>query len=590
MDKTIAPNKFYEARINALKIEESEQLRWSRLWVTLRLFSFLAIPGVIWFFLESSWVVLFAILALIVFLFCVRKSIENKEKLQFIRTLIQFNFSEMKALNGDYTDFITGYEWIDTKHPYTYDLDVFGEKSIYQFLNRCVSKAGEELLANRLKGEIIGNSADQEAIEELSNHIEWGQRFRASNISENKSEEPKISLSEWIKQPHTAPKIYNFLRFVLPAIGWTLSLLYYFDIIDGFLLTIGALVVLFPTFQRLKETNKSSRILEELETTIQAIQKQNDLLHQLDVYSPLLNQLKTEAKTAAKELKLLELYCKRAGQRNNVLVGILLNFLFAWDVRLNFDLAKWKIVHVDKAAIWEKNVTEIEVLMSGATFRFNQRTSTCFAQIVQNQQFEIQAMGHPLILSDNRVTNDFVLTENELFTILTGPNMAGKSTFLRSLGVNYVLAKAGFPVVAKKFLAPELNLYSSMRNTDDLSSETSYFHAELLRLRFIVDAIEKNGEHVFIILDEILKGTNSKDKEEGSAMFLRKLCTLNARGIIATHDLKLTDLAENNPHIINRYFDSNIEGGEMSFDYQIRDGVAQNMNASFLLRKMGLSE
>ena len=187
------------------------------------------------------------------------------------------------------------------------------------------------------------------------------------------------------------------------------------------------------------------------------------------------------------------------------------------------------------------------------------------------------------------MSNDFELEEVEQFAIITGPNMAGKSTFLRSVGINLMLAKAGFPVMAEKFVFPNMNLYSSMRTSDNLSDETSYFHAELLRLRFIMDAIER-GESVFIILDEILKGTNSKDKEEGSAKFLQKLSDLGARGIIATHDLSLTELADKNSSIINLYFDTKIEGEDISFDYKMREGVAKNMNASFLLKKMRLTD
>ena len=165
--------------------------------------------------------------------------------------------------------------------------------------------------------------------------------------------------------------------------------------------------------------------------------------------------------------------------------------------------------------------------------------------------------------------------------------MAGKSTYLRSLGLTFVFSNAGFPVLAKSCKIPKLKLFSSMRTSDDLTVESSYFHAELIRLRFIMDAIE-NGENIFIILDEILKGTNSKDKEIGSARFLQKLKRLNARGIIATHDLSLCDLANNDSTFRNMCFDSIIEGENLSFDYRINEGVCKNMNASFLLKQMKL--
>ena len=196
-------------------------------------------------------------------------------------------------------------------------------------------------------------------------------------------------------------------------------------------------------------------------------------------------------------------------------------------------------------------------------------------------------MGHPFVQSQKRVPNDVDMNEENHFLIITGPNMAGKSTYLRSLGLAFICANAGFPILAKSCEIPQMSLYSSMRTTDDLTVESSYFHAELTRLRFIMDAIER-GEKVFIILDEILKGTNSKDKEIGSAKFLEKLKSLNAKGVIATHDLSLCNLATNNVAYKNWYFDSTIENNELSFDYKIREGVCQNMNASFLLKKMKL--
>ena len=177
--------------------------------------------------------------------------------------------------------------------------------------------------------------------------------------------------------------------------------------------------------------------------------------------------------------------------------------------------------------------------------------------------------------------------DNEQFIVLTGPNMAGKSTYLRSLGLAIICANAGLPILATSCKLPKVKLFTSMRTSDDLTVESSYFHAELMRLRFIVDEIEK-GEKVFIILDEILKGTNSKDKEIGSALFLQKLKRLKTKGIIATHDLSLCVLEDSDKAFKNMYFDSIIDGDKLSFDYKINKGICQNMNASFLLKQMKL--
>ena len=204
-----------------------------------------------------------------------------------------------------------------------------------------------------------------------------------------------------------------------------------------------------------------------------------------------------------------------------------------------------------------------------------------------DDRIEIRGLVHPLIKKEKVVSNEVYFSDTNRFMILTGPNMAGKSTYLRGLGLLFVLANAGFPVFAESACIPVLKLYSSMRTADDLSNESSYFHAELTRLKYIMTRIE-DGEQVFVLLDEILKGTNSKDKEEGSRKFLKKLRRMGARGVIATHDLALCTLPEEDSVFYNSCFDSIIEGEDLSFDYKLREGVCQNMNASFLLKKIEL--
>jgi hypothetical protein len=589
MTTTVQPEQFYTDQIQHLDIKADQLTQRSRFWVTLRLLSFFTIPAAIWLLYDQGpIVVLAAIIALIIFLYFVRKSLENKEELNFVNNLIQINRNELAALRGDYTAFPNGEQFIDAKHPYSYDMDIFGEKSMYQMLNRCTSEQGKSRLADYLKGDNSEQRLSHETVEELTQHMSWSQEFRARGMQP--SSEKALRLADWSNEHITAPKSYSILRFALPAFAWVMAVLYYFDVVDGLVFTLAAIPVLLPVSQKLKDTNSMARKMEALEYTVTSIQAQMKLLSQLPATTQRLQLLQQDADQATRELRQLALICKRAGQRNNVLVGILLNYFFAWDIRLHGDTEKWLTENRDHAKRWEENVVELEVYISAASFRYNHRSTTCYP-VVSDQETELkmEALGHPLIPAENRVTNDFHLSQEQLFTILTGPNMAGKSTFLRSLGVNYILAHIGFPVMARSFQAPNLRLYTSMRNADDLSAETSYFHAELIRLRFIVDAIEQRQESVFIILDEILKGTNSKDKEEGSALFLEKLCKLGARGIIATHDLKLTDLGTQKKSIVNRYFDSTIQGEEMNFDYKIRDGVAQNMNASFLLKQMGLT-
>lgn len=577
--------------------KEIEQLKnKSRQWVVVRLISFLAIPITIYFLFSLGWITtLIVLIELIAFLFFVRKSAENKEQLIFTEKLHWINEAELKAIDHDYSSFNDGKKYSDPKHAFSYDIDLFGKSGFFQYFNRTVSEEGEQLLVNKLLNGDDSYSSNPEAIEELTSHINWMQRYRANGHSKEQETSKKLSLLQWSKIPVHAPNWLKIARPIMVLLAIALSIAYYLDFINGVVFIIGAAITLFPISRFIKKTNKTHQEVISISSKLKSIAYQLKSIDEIEVQSEKLTYFKDQlfnkdlkGYEAVKELNSL---IEKFEYRNNVLVALLLNFYLAWDFYLLLKLKQWKGKYGDHLPAWESIVYEIEVLISAATFRYNNTAHTSYAELNESNDTTIECieLGHPLIEADKRVNNNYVMNEKEQFSIITGPNMAGKSTFLRSIAVNLILAKAGFPVMAEKFIFPNLNLYSSMRTSDDLTDESSYFHAELIRLRFIVDAIEQ-GENVFIILDEILKGTNSKDKEEGSAKFLSKLIQLNARGIIATHDLKLTELAEKNEALKNIYFDTTISGDDISFDYTIRDGVAKNMNASFLLRKMGLSD
>ena len=206
-----------------------------------------------------------------------------------------------------------------------------------------------------------------------------------------------------------------------------------------------------------------------------------------------------------------------------------------------------------------------------------------YPTIVSTGVINAQQTGHPLLNPEACVLNDFKI-DNEQFLIITGANMAGKSTFLRTVALHIVMANMGLPVCATKAQYAPIKLITSMRTTDSLTDDESYFYSELKRLKFIVDQIKT--DRYFIILDEILKGTNSTDKAIGSRKFIDKLVASKSTGIIATHDLSLTAAADELDEVANYYFDAQIVDGELYFDYTLKEGVCQNMNASFLLKKM----
>jgi DNA mismatch repair ATPase MutS len=269
-----------------------------------------------------------------------------------------------------------------------------------------------------------------------------------------------------------------------------------------------------------------------------------------------------------------------------MLLGIFLNGFLLWDIQKSYKIETWIKAHHLKVESAFQLIAEFDALLSLGNFRFN-HADYVFPHIdaIATDQISVESAIHPLLEKKVAIANDFNL-QTENFVILTGANMAGKSTFLRTLALQIIMANLGLPVRAKKCIYRPIKLITSMRTTDSLADESSYFYAELTRLKLIVDTLEK--ENYFVILDEILKGTNSTDKAIGAQKFVKRLLREKAVGIIATHDLSLCTLEEESANIKNYYFDAEIIEDELFFDYRLKNGVCKNMNASFLLEKMGL--
>jgi DNA mismatch repair ATPase MutS len=250
-----------------------------------------------------------------------------------------------------------------------------------------------------------------------------------------------------------------------------------------------------------------------------------------------------------------------------------------------YRIENWVDTYKNNVEKWFEVITFFDAHNSYGNYIFN-HTEYVFPKIIkQNTTIKTVSLGHPLLKKEKRVDNDFMIEDNQFF-IITGANMAGKSTFLRTVSLSIVMSNVGLPVCAKKFDYQPIKLITSMRTDDSLSEDTSYFFSELKRLKFIVEAIKK--ERYFIILDEILKGTNSKDKAIGSKKFVEKLVKSKATGIIATHDLSLCEIASELPQVKNHFFDAQIINDELYFDYSFKEGICKNMNASFLLKKMAI--
>ena len=287
---------------------------------------------------------------------------------------------------------------------------------------------------------------------------------------------------------------------------------------------------------------------------------------------------------ASVTLKELSKYINALDQRNNMFFGVIGNGYLLWDIKQAYKIEQWVLKNKHKVEQWFEVIEWFDTYNALANFAYNHKEFV-YPELTNQAVIEAKALGHFMIDKTKRICNDVVIHQNE-FIIITGANMAGKSTFLRTVALSIVSANVGLPVCALAFKYHPIKLITSMRTSDSLLDEESYFFSELKRLKFIVEEIQKDT--YFIILDEILKGTNSKDKEEGSKQFIKRLVNSNSTGIIATHDLGLCEIEKELPQVKNKYFDAEILNNELYFDYTYKNGVCQNMNASFLLKKMGI--
>ena len=581
---------FYANRLEKLAVDFKDAKKMYRLWGIVRLFLFvlLLISG---YFLWSTWY-FWPVDIVLVFLFVlsVNKSLDAKIKRDKIRLLIELNEAEQNALSGDWSYFEDGAQFKDPSHAYSFDLDLFGKKSFYQYLNRTVLHSGQRMLANQLQFGTEKRTLTNQAITDLKSQIEWCQEFYvdAKVLIDEKNKENSIQVMKDL--PEVNGKLVKALKWILPTISLSSIALTVAGILPSTVLVMVLLLVLVAAGQHLKKTNgqflRILNISDQIGAHLQQLSSLQSVVLKGDEVLRFRQALNEENGNALDALKALKKVNKRIEFRMNFLVGVALNVLFGWDFWVLDQIRNWRQENTKHVDEWEDALAQIEVWISGAIYAFNQ-DQVCFAEFQEENVLEVENLGHPFIPVEKRVVNPVTMSNDKQFFIITGPNMAGKSTYLRSVGIAIISANAGFPILADSCKIGNFELYSSMRTSDDLTIESSYFHAELKRLRFIMDAIDE-GKNTFIILDEILKGTNSKDKEQGSAKFLMNLKEKGSHGIIATHDLSLTKLGVDFNEIDNIYFDSVIEGNELYFDYLLRPGVCQNMNASFLLHKMKL--
>lgn len=528
------------------------------------------------------------------------------------------NRQELAALEYDFSAFDNGKEFADPAHLYTFDLDVFGEHSLFQSLNRTCTQPGKRQLAAWL-GKHLERRQEiekrQEAVRELAAATEFRQRFRVLGLMHKGEAADEAELEAWAKSPALFRNRAG-LR-MLPATAAGANLVAIGLALVGILpasiagmLWMGCLIAAMGFTHRISKLQvvygKKLRILGTYAGLLRLMEKQT-------AQSALLQEVKEKAEggegRASHAIARLDWLMHALDQRNNPFMYALLNGLFFWELRQMMRIEAWKEEHAEALPAWLSAIGEMDALLSLATFAYN-HPDYVYPEILPEGQapaqgqavgegtsapprlpYSIRAegLGHPLMRRERCVRNDINMETSPFFLIITGANMAGKSTYLRTVGVNYLLACTGAPVCARRMAVYPARLVTSLRTSDSLNDNESYFFAELKRLKLIIDKLQA-GEELFIILDEILKGTNSMDKQKGSFALIKQFMALQANGIIATHDLLLGELAGLFPgHIRNYRFEADITGEELTFSYRLQPGVAQNMNACFLMQKMGIA-
>nr|WP_321454273.1 hypothetical protein [uncultured Carboxylicivirga sp.] len=563
----------------------------------LRLSLFVAAFAVPFTFFKAWSVPFFIVffILFIVFLASVYVAFRLNQSKKENQTYLDLYTKELRILDGNWTDEADGSQWINPNHDFSHDLDLFGKGSLYQYINRSATKDGHKRFADKLNSISLDDDDvknKQAAIKELANHPQFREDFyvKAHLVEEGRKKKKEFDLG---KQPDldfvAGPFRYVILAF--PIITVVVFILSMCDVIASSSLVIWFIIGLGITGRFLKKVNQ---VHNDVSTLGRYLNNYSILIKLFEGYkteSNYLNNLKkkleTDGKLASETTHQLGKTIQYLDQRLNMLMGIVFNGFFLWDLLTCMALNKWYKKHGSRLLIWMDALAEVEALNSFATFAYN-HPETIYPEVSNNVILETKDLGHPLIPLKERVSNDFSFEGENRICVVTGANMAGKSTFLRTVGVNLILAGNGCAVAAKRFVYKPLTFVTNMRAVDNLLKHESYFFAELSRLQMIVERLKEKGE-LFFILDEILKGTNSHDKTNGSIALIRQLLKLNGSGIVATHDLELGELQnEHNGKIFNNCFEVAFVDDGLQFDYKLRSGVTQSHNASFLMRKMGL--
>jgi len=508
--------------------------------------------------------------------------------------LIKINEKGLKRISGQFREFKDkGIEYLEEEHSFTNDLDVFGNSSVFQYINSTVTNGGREELAKLLKREKVLNNNQikerQDAIRELGQKAQWRQNLIVEGKLKKSKDMDLLSLIKWSKEKEvssplrvaiactfifvTVASIYLAIKKVVPESFLILDLMINFVVLKILSKSMEKEINLFDSIKA--SVSGYSKILGLIED------EKFDSLY----LTSLSNKLKNHNSSCKEEMKKFSNILDWAGNSKYNAYYLMLNVVVFSDVFLMRNLEKWRKRNGEKLENWLEVMHEVDALSSIANLSFENETWT-YPVILNENQIDGIGIAHPLI-GEKAVRNTFSLIGEQKVSLITGSNMSGKSTFLRTLGVNLLLSYIGAPVCAEKFSCGIMNIYTCMRTKDNLEESISSFYAEILRIKILIEAC-KRGEKIFFLLDEIFKGTNSKDRHIGAIVLIKQLLKYGGVGLVSTHDLELCALEEESKNIINYNFREFYENDKIKFDYILRKGKSETQNAIHLMKLAGI--
>lgn len=594
-------NKLYKEQIAALAQSIGSLRAKSRVFVMAEVLSFAVSIGFVVLFTvlsDASWTLGAALCVLFLYFYIRNLDTKNDRKITDALALKLVYEKEVAYQTGDYTKFDAGERYLQPTHPFTFDLDVFGQGSLFQRINRTISSGGSDYLAESLSGkweslpttELLKHIEQRvEAIGELAKNEPFLSQFKAQGV-----EKPidTAAVKEAFGSIHALqiPSYFGnpTFRTLLYAnlVGFYLSIfLSIGNFVPAFLpLWWGIFNFFLATFCTHKYIKLVNEAISKLKDQVRGYVNMASLIEKQSFTAAHLCELKSNLSGAMASFGQLERILQKIDNRSNEIGIVLFNCFGLLDITIVRHFLRWQRTYEPITDQWIGASSIFDALVSMATFRLNEDKAEEATVVGDNEvSYKARSIYHPF-LGEKAVRNNFDIQNHEYY-IITGANMAGKSTFLRTLGVNYILAMNGLPVFAEEMHVSVFRLFTNMRTTDDLTHGISYFNAELLRLKQLIASLDPNVPSL-IILDEILKGTNSLDKLNGSRLFLEYISERNVTGVIATHDLELSKLEDENPQRFHNYSFEIELGTDVTYTYKIGRGVARNQNATFLLKQI----